>query len=166
MDLSDFPLEIFQSLLLLVGKTSVITMFVCRRWKELVTKMSITKKADFTNAAAKSGYQNLLIWARSNGCQWTESTIAFAAKGGHFEIVKWLKANNCPWDSDTYQFALKKRHHNICQWAYDNFCPNVKSRPCPQCQHQHYRSQYTSRRALDEPMEYILQCVRCSRFRM
>ena len=40
----------------------------------------------------------VLKWARSNGCPWSETTCIWAEKGGHLELLEWARRNGCPWD--------------------------------------------------------------------
>jgi hypothetical protein len=47
--------------------------------------------------AAEGGHLEVLQWARTNGCDWDESTCYAAAEGGHLEVLQWLRANGCDW---------------------------------------------------------------------
>ena len=41
--------------------------------------------------AADHGYLDILIWARENGCPWTEETYKRAHESGQIKVLEWLE---------------------------------------------------------------------------
>ena len=58
--------------------------------------------------ADKWPWDEVLKWARANGCPWDTWTCYGAAKGGHLEVLKWARENGCPWDGYTRHVAASK----------------------------------------------------------
>lgn len=79
--------------------------------------------ADTCMGAAEGGHLEVLRWARSNGCPWNERTCSGAAQGGNLGILQWARRNGCPWDEYTFTCAATERHLDVLDWARANGCP-------------------------------------------
>jgi hypothetical protein len=73
--------------------------------------------------AARSGYLEILKWARQNECAWDEEVCLYAAKRGRFKVLKWLRENGCPWNEKVCSRAAENGHLGILKWARENGCP-------------------------------------------
>ena len=73
--------------------------------------------------AAYGGHLEVLKWARDNGCPWNELTCRYAAEEGQLEVLKWARANGCRWDKPTCAFAAYGGHLEVLKWARENGCP-------------------------------------------
>ncbi len=57
-----------------------------------------TARSKYINGIAKGGHFEVLKWARTNGCEWDESTCDGAALVGDLDMLKWARENGCEWD--------------------------------------------------------------------
>ena len=62
-------------------------------------------------AAADSGYLEMLQWLRSKRCPWNERTFEAAALSGHLEILQWLHNQGCRLNEDTCIFDAAQSGH-------------------------------------------------------
>ena len=46
----------------------------------------------------RGGHLELLKHLREKGCEWDESTCAYAASEGHVHVLEYLRTNGCPWE--------------------------------------------------------------------
>ena len=127
--LLDLPTDVLRLILSYIVRypLSLITArFVCRRFRDLLPPLSKETRQQaryFCGLAASNGYLNLIKWARTNGCPWSEYTSARAARGGHLEVLQWLRANGCPWTATICSNAAAGGHLEVLQWARTNGCP-------------------------------------------
>ena len=70
-----------------------------------------------------NGHKELLEWAHTHGCPWSEDTCASAAWNGNKELLEWARANGCPWDDLTCANAAGGGHKELLVWARTNGCP-------------------------------------------
>lgn len=78
--------------------------------------------------AAEHGHLDVLVWARSNGCEWGgATTCAAAADRGHLHVLRWLREKGCPWNFETIAIAEMEGHMEIAAWAKENGCPEYPS---------------------------------------
>ena len=76
-------------------------------------------------AAIATGNKCVLIFARSHGIGWDESTCAQAARSGNLHMLQWLRENDCPWDSDVLLWGRRvARYQDVVDWAIANGCPD------------------------------------------
>jgi hypothetical protein len=50
---------------------------------------------------------------------------ASAARSGFLDVLKWARSNGYPWDKKTYENATSKNHWNVARWAVENGCPTL-----------------------------------------
>ena len=74
-------------------------------------------------AAAGGGHLEVLKYLRENGCRWDERTCHAAARGGHLEVLKYLHERGCPWDEMTCWHAAWGGHLEMLKYARANGCP-------------------------------------------
>ena len=77
------------------------------------------------NRAAEGGQLHVLKWARSMDppCAWGYDTTQAAARGGHLDVLVWLRQHQCPWNKYTIDAAARSGHHAVVEWARENGCP-------------------------------------------
>jgi hypothetical protein len=108
--------------------------------------------SDITKTAAKDAHLEMLIWARSRGCEWHASRIAdWAAQSGDLDMLDWLigqngivftaetmrcaaangdlamcqflRAVDCPWNELVTDEACCSGNLELLQWLHSNGCP-------------------------------------------
>jgi hypothetical protein len=64
-------------------------------------------------AAAQHGHQEVLQWARQQGCPWDAWTCSDAAKGGQLEVLQWARQQGCPWNDEACRAAARGGHQEV-----------------------------------------------------
>ena len=77
----------------------------------------------FVRVAAQHGQQRCLLYMRSKGYEWNESTIAAAASNGHLACVTLLHEYGCPWSSEACRKAVKGGHLACLMYLHEHGCP-------------------------------------------
>jgi len=73
-----------------------------------------------TTWAAEGGQLDCLIFARSNGCPWRNTTSELASQNGHLHVVEYLLHNGCPVESPCIAYAAKNGHLSVVKFLVEN----------------------------------------------
>ena len=85
-----------------------------------------------SEAAARGGHLDLLLWLRAYGPAWNSEICVGAAGGGQLKILKWLRANSIPWDKHVSHYAARGGHLEALKWLRKNEAPPWDSNVCAQ----------------------------------
>jgi hypothetical protein len=147
----DFLTELF-SFFTEFDKT--VSRQTCKWWNDLLSKdnLIVTQirvntfrpddeyKFKRINNSCYYGYLSLVIWAKSQGCEFDFDTSTFVAEGGHLKIMKWFLDNGyhdeCTEDifvEAAYEGNLKvlkwfnnlSEHIPNSEWKSSDFCMNA-----------------------------------------
>ncbi|AJF97401.1 ankyrin repeat protein [Pandoravirus inopinatum] len=104
--------------------------FVCRVWNDILTDPTIAPPAErllgkaYTALLAETGAENVVRWARKNGCPWDVRACEGAARGGHLALLQWLVGEGCACSDMARAWAAVRGHDDVCQWLDARGCPN------------------------------------------
>ena len=70
--------------------------------------------------AAIFGHLDVLQFARSRGCPWSEFTCCSAAENGQLACLEWLHENGCPWDYRTLKYASERGQFDCVKYYCEN----------------------------------------------
>uniref|UniRef100_A0A6C0C9E5 Ankyrin repeat protein n=1 Tax=viral metagenome TaxID=1070528 RepID=A0A6C0C9E5_9ZZZZ len=85
--------------------------------------------------AARSGHLHIIIWCKSQGCEWDIRACINAAENCHLDVLKWLRGFDrnkykikseeteiCPWSELVCCYAIKQGYIEMLKFAIDNGC--------------------------------------------
>jgi len=89
---------------------------------EMEQKWGKEKMCSYTAQKAAEHSLESLMYVRSKGCPWDETTTEAAAEKGDLECLKWARENDCNWKWTTTHAAAFHGHVECLKWARENGC--------------------------------------------
>ena len=107
--INTIPIEILSIILSYTYPS--INRFVCKLWKQAST----IKNEDLCAIAARSGWLNVLKWARENDCPWNLETFEATVYRNDRNMFDWITEHDCPSgmgfpDYKIYEHIVKLGH--------------------------------------------------------
>jgi hypothetical protein len=118
LTIDDLPVELVDLILNLTTELGrAVCAHVSRKWcaivavaaKTVQTRPENRPKVDFLSAAVRSGYWDLVEWAREQGCPWTKETATAALDAGRGDFFSRLVSLGCLIDVDACAEAAATR---------------------------------------------------------
>lgn len=123
LTIDDLPLEMIYLILSFVNYP-LLTVFVCRQWKALSTRIKYDKTI-FLSEILRNKHLHVFRWAIKNGCSWNKLACFQAARNGNLTILKWAANNRRVWYRRSCRYAAQYGHINIIIWI-TNIYANLK----------------------------------------